>query len=59
VRPTLRRIKTLKAIPKLERDFGNPVIGSNQAEFWHALRLAKVKAEGPPLAIGGRLFAIS
>jgi maleate isomerase len=51
-------LRSLEAIPKLERDFGKPVITSNQAGLWHALRLAKIKADGPAVTIGGHLFAI-
>jgi maleate isomerase len=52
-------LRSLEAISKLERDFGKPVITSNQAGLWHALRLARIKAEGPAVGIGGRLFTIS
>jgi len=51
-------LRSLEAIPKLERDFGKPVITSNQAGLWHALRLARIKADGPAVTIGGHLFAI-
>jgi maleate isomerase len=51
-------LRSLEAIPKLERDFGKPVITSNQAGLWHALRLAKINAGGPAVGIGGHLFAI-
>ncbi len=50
-------LRTLEAIAPLERDFGKPVITSNQAGLWHALRLAGVKADGDALMRGGRLFA--
>jgi maleate isomerase len=50
-------LRTLETITRLEADFGKPVITSNQAGLWHALRLASVKADGPSLEIGGRLFA--
>lgn len=49
-------LRTLEAIVPLERDLNKPVITSNQAGLWHALRLAKVAAEGPACSIGGRLF---
>jgi len=50
-------LRTLETITRLEADFGKPVITSNQAGLWHALRLAGVKTDGPSLEIGGRLFA--
>jgi maleate isomerase len=50
-------LRSLEAIVKLEADFGKPVITSNQAGLWHALRLAGVEAEGPARTLGGRLFA--
>jgi len=50
-------LRALEAIAPLERDFGKPVITSNQAGLWHALRLAGVKAGGAASSIGGRLFA--
>jgi maleate isomerase len=50
-------LRTLEAIVPLERDFDKPVITSNQAGLWHALRLASVKVAGPALTLGGRLFA--
>jgi maleate isomerase len=49
-------LRTLEIISRLEQDFGKPVISSNQAGLWHALRLAGVKADGTALQIGGRLF---
>jgi maleate cis-trans isomerase len=49
-------LRTLEIISTLEQDFGKPVISSNQAGLWHALRLAGVKADGTALQIGGRLF---
>ena len=56
--PAKEMLRSLEAIPKLERDFGKPVITSNQAGLWHALRLARIKADGPAVTIGGHLFAI-
>lgn len=50
-------LRTLEIITRLEKDFGKPVITSNQAGLWHALRLARVSADGPALKIGGRLFS--
>jgi maleate cis-trans isomerase len=50
-------LRTLEVITRLERELGKPVITSNQAGLWHALRLAGVKADGAALSIGGRLFA--
>ncbi|MGA2942541.1 MAG: maleate cis-trans isomerase [Xanthobacteraceae bacterium] len=52
-------LRSLDAISKLERDFGKPVITSNQAGLWHALRLAKINASGPAVGIGGHLFTVS
>jgi len=52
-------LRALEAIARLEHDFGKPVITSNQAGLWHALRLAGVKAHHPALPLGGRLFAIA
>jgi maleate cis-trans isomerase len=49
-------LRTLETIAKLEADFGKPVITSNQAGLWHALRLAGVQADRKALEIGGRLF---
>jgi maleate isomerase len=49
-------LRTLEAIAPLEHDFDRPIITSNQAGLWHALRLANVKIDGPALTIGGRLF---
>ena len=42
-------------IPELEAAFGKPVISSNYAMAWHALRLAGVRDGEPQL---GRLFAL-
>lgn len=50
-------LRSLETITRLEGDFGKPVITSNQAGLWHALRIASVKAERPALELGGRLFA--
>jgi maleate cis-trans isomerase len=50
-------LRTLEAIAALERDFGKPVITSNQAGLWHALRLAGVGVDETTTGIGGRLFA--
>jgi maleate isomerase len=36
-------LRSLEAIPEIERRLGKPVIGSNQASFWHALRLAGIE----------------
>jgi maleate isomerase len=49
-------LRSLEAIVPLERDFGKPVITSNQAGLWQALRLAGVKADRAALTRGGRLF---
>jgi maleate isomerase len=49
-------LRTLEAIVSLERDFNKPVVTSNQAGLWYALRLANVTMDGPALTIGGRLF---
>lgn len=51
-------LRSLETITRLEAEFGKPVITSNQAGLWHALRLAGVKADGPALTTGGRLFAL-
>lgn len=52
-------LRSLEAITQLESDFGKPVITSNQAGLWHALRIAGVKAERSALEMGGRLFAVA
>ncbi len=52
-------LRTLETIVPLERELGKPVITSNQAGLWHALRLAAIKTETTALKIGGRLFAVS
>jgi maleate isomerase len=51
-------LRALEAISKLERDFGKPIVTSNQAGLWHALRLAGVKADPSAHSLGGQLFAI-
>src|SRR6185312_5250174 len=38
-------LRSLEAIVPLEREFGKPVITSNQAGLWHALRLAGVSPD--------------
>jgi maleate isomerase len=50
-------LRTLEIIAPLERDLNKPVITSNQAGLWHALRLAKIRIEESTIAVGGRLFA--
>jgi maleate isomerase len=52
-------LRSLEAIARLEGDFGKPVITSNQAGLWHALRLAGVKVDRFAVTLGGRLFAIA
>ena len=47
-------LRTLEAILPLEADFGLPVVTSNQAGLWQALRMAGVR---PAAAEGGLLFA--
>jgi maleate cis-trans isomerase len=49
-------LRSLETIVPLERDFGKPVITSNQAGLWQTLRLAGVKADQAALTRGGRLF---
>ena len=44
---------TLEAIPDLERALGKPVVTSNQATFWAALRAARIDDRLP---LFGRLF---
>lgn len=46
-------LRTFEAIELLERDTGLPVVTSNQAGLWHALRLAGVSERLPDL---GRLL---
>jgi maleate isomerase len=50
-------LRTLECIARLEQDFGKPVITSNQAGLWHALKLAGVKSGSAALQMGGKLFA--
>jgi maleate cis-trans isomerase len=45
---------TLDAIPRLEAELGKPVISSNTATFWHALRSAGIRDR---FAGFGRLLA--
>jgi maleate isomerase len=52
-------LRALEAIARLEADFGKPVITSNQAGLWHALRLSGVEADRAARTLGGRLFAIA
>jgi maleate isomerase len=47
-------LRTLEIIPALERDFGRPVITSNQAGMWKVLQLAGVRAA--PEIDAGQLF---
>jgi maleate isomerase len=51
-------LRTLEVITLLERKLGKPVITSNQAGLWHALRLAGVKPDEAALSVGGQLFAV-
>jgi maleate cis-trans isomerase len=44
---------TLEAVPELERALGKPVVTSNQATFWAALRAARVDDRSPSF---GRLL---
>ena len=46
-------LRSVGAIPDLERDLGIPVVSAIQASFWDALRLAGVRASKPGF---GRLF---
>jgi len=50
-------LRSLETIAPLEREFGKPVITSNQAGLWHALRLAGIPADAEIARVGGRLFA--
>lgn len=50
-------LRTLECIAKLEEKHRKPVITSNQAGLWHALRLAGVKPGETALCLGGRLFS--
>jgi maleate isomerase len=36
-------LRAISIIDELERDLGKPVVSSNQASFWYALRLAGIK----------------
>ena len=51
-------LRTLEAIAPLEHDLGKPVVTSNQAGLWHALRLAGVSVNATAVELGGRLFGI-
>jgi maleate isomerase len=48
-------LRIAELIPELEARIGKPVISSNFAMAWHALRLAGVEDREPHL---GRLFAL-
>jgi maleate isomerase len=48
-------LPSFAALPELERQLGRPVLTSNQALLWSALRTAKVEARIPNL---GRLFDV-
>jgi maleate cis-trans isomerase len=48
--------RTLEAVEPLEREFGIPVITSNQAGLWQALGMSGIAAGAPK--DGGRLFAV-
>ena len=48
-------LRSLEAIAPLEADFGLPVVTSNQAGLWQALRMSGIATQG--VAGGGRLFA--
>jgi maleate isomerase len=52
---TCTNVRALESIEKLERDLGRPVVTSNQALLWHALRTAGVRDTVPGL---GRLLTI-
>ncbi len=43
IEPEFYLMRPVGIIQKLEQDLGKPVISSNQACFWHTLRLAGVK----------------
>lgn len=47
-------LRTLEVIRQLEKDFGKPVVTSNQAGMWKVLRMCNV--ERPRGSEGGRLF---
>jgi maleate isomerase len=46
-------LRTFEAIEPLEKDFGLPVVTSNQAGLWQALRMAGIEDKLPNL---GRLL---
>ena len=48
-------VRTIEVIETLERELGRPVVTSNQAGLWHALRLAGVDAAIPGY---GRLLTL-
>ena len=48
-------VRTLEVIEPLERELGRPVVTSNQAGLWHALRLVGVDAAIPGY---GRLLTL-
>jgi maleate cis-trans isomerase len=48
-------LPTARIAPRLEEELGKPVITSNLAILWHAMRIGRIAAS-PPAA--GRLFAI-
>ncbi len=48
-------LRTLEAIAPLEAEFGLPVVTSNQAGLWQALRMAGIEAN--EVSGAGRLFA--
>ena len=48
-------LRSLEAIAPLEADFGLPVVTSNQAGLWQALRMSGIATH--EVAGGGRLFA--
>jgi maleate cis-trans isomerase len=48
-------LRTLEAIAPLESEFGIPVVTSNQAGLWQALRMAGIEAN--EVSGAGRLFA--
>jgi maleate cis-trans isomerase len=47
-------LRTLEVIRQLEKDFGRPVITSNQAGMWKVLRMCEL--DPPRASEGGRLF---
>jgi maleate cis-trans isomerase len=53
---TCTNVRALESIDRLERDLGKPVVSSNQALLWHALRTAGVRDPVPGL---GKLLRIS